>query len=193
MSTAGTNAGIRETSPLSRAKIAGVCYLLTFVTGGAALFLRGPLGLASGLIAGACYVGVTLLFYYLFKPVSRGVSLFAAIVSLIGVAIGPLGMVVHAASRVNPLVIFGFYCLLIGFLILRSAFLPPILGILMAIAGLSWLTFVSPSLARSLEPWNFAAALTGEGALTLWLLVKGVNVQRWKEQAATAFMSAEHR
>ena len=183
MSTAGTTAGIGQPSPLTWARVAGVFYLLTFLTGGAALFLQGRLGMAAGLIAGACYVAVTLLFYYLFMPVNKGLSLLAAVVSLVGVGIGPLGSFVPAVSRVNPLVIFGFYCLMIGFLILRSTFLPPILGVLMAIAGVSWLTFFSPSLARFLSPWNFVPGLIGEGSLTLWLLAKGVNVQRWHEQA----------
>lgn len=182
MSTAGTTA-IVEASPLSKARIAGIFYLLTFLTGGAALFIHGPLGMAAGLVAGACYVAVTLLFYYLFSPVNRTLSLLAALVSLAGVAIGPLGMLIPAVSRINPLVLFGFYCLLVGFLILRSTFLPPALGVLMGIAGLSWLTFLSPSLAKSLSPWNFGPALIGEGSLTLWLLVKGLDVSRWKEQA----------
>lgn len=183
MSSAGTTADIREPSPLPKAKIAGFFYLLTFLTGGAALFLHGFLGMAAGIVAGACYVAVTLLFYYLFWPVNKSLSLLAAIVSLVGVAIGPLGLLVPAVSRIDPLVLFGFYCLMIGFLILRSTFLPPALGVLMGIAGLSWLTFLSPSLAKSLSPWNFVPGLIGEGSLTLWLLVKGVNVPRWKEQA----------
>jgi hypothetical protein len=184
MSTAGTTA-IGEASPLAKARIAGVFYFLTFLTGGAALFLRGPLGLAAGFVAGASYVAVTLVFYSLFKPVNKGLSLLAAVVSLVGVAIGPLALLVPAVSRVNPLVLFGFYCLMVGFLILRSTFLPPALGVLMAIAGVSWLTFLSPALAKSLSPWNFVPALIGEGSLTVWLLVKGVNVPRWKEQADT--------
>jgi hypothetical protein len=47
---------------------------------------------------------------------------------------------------------FGFYCLLIGYLIFRSGFLPRILGAGMAIAGLGWLTFLSPALAHDLVP-----------------------------------------
>lgn len=54
----------------------------------------------------------------------------------------------------------------------------------MASGGLGWLTLLSPSLARSLYPYNLAPGLFGEGSLTLWLLVIGVNAQRWKEQAA---------
>ena len=53
----------------------------------------------------------------------------------------------------------------------------------MTLAGLAWLTFMSPQLAKSLSPFNFVPGLVGEGALTVWLLAKGVNAERWKEQA----------
>jgi hypothetical protein len=175
---------ITEASPRLVARIAGVFYLLTFLTGGTALFVRSRWGFAAGLIAGACYVAVTLLFYYLFKPVNRNLSLLAAFLSLVGCAIGPLSLFVHAASPINSLVLFGFYCLLIGYLIFRSTFLPRILGVLMAIAGLGWLTFLSLALANHLSPYIFAPGIVGEGSLMLWLLVIGINEQQWKEQAA---------
>ncbi len=138
------------------------------------------MGVAAGLIAGACYIAVTLIFYSLFKPVSSRISLLAAVVSLTGILVGPLRL-----TGVNPLVFFGFYCLLIGYLIFRSAFLPRMLGVLMAIASLGWLTFLSPALGRSLYPYNLAPGILGEGALTVWLLVAGVNVLKWEEQAAS--------
>jgi hypothetical protein len=166
--------------------MAGVFYLLTFLTGGAALFVRGRLGLVTGLIAVVCYIAVTLLFYYIFKPVNRRLSLLAAFFSFVGCIIGPLSLFVHAASHISPLVFFGFYCLLIGYLILRSTFLPRILGVLMALASLGWLTFLSPPLAGHLSPYIFAPGILGEGTLNMWLLVIGVNVQRWKEQASAA-------
>lgn len=77
------------------------------------------------------------------------------------------------------LVFFGFYCLLIGYLIFKSTFLPRALGVGMVLAGFGWLTFLSPSLANYLFPYNMAPGILGEGALTLWLLVMGVNIQRW--------------
>ena len=84
------------------------------------------------------------------------------------------------------LAFFGFSVLLIGYLIFRSTFLPRILGALMVIAGLGWLTVLSPPLAKYLWPYIAAPGLVVEGTLTLWLLVIGVNVQRWKEQAIAA-------
>jgi hypothetical protein len=186
MSTAVMTERILETSPNLKARIAGVFYLLCFVTGITALFVRGRLGLVAGLIAGACYVAVTLLFYYIFKPVSRRLSLLAAIISLVGCVMGPLSVFHLAPFHINSLVFFGFYCLLIGYLIFKSAFLPRILGVLMAIAGLGWLTFLWPSLAAHLTPYVFAPGILGEGALTLWLLAMGVNAERWNEQSGAA-------
>jgi len=81
---------------------------------------------------------------------------------------------------------FGLHCLLIGWLILRSTFLPRIVGALMVFAGLGWLTFLSPSFGRSLSPYVMIPGALGEVSLTLWLLLKGVNVQRWKLQARAA-------
>lgn len=183
MSTAAITERMTEASPLFKARIAGGFYLLTFITGGMALSVRSKFGLIAGLIAGACYIAVTLLFYYIFKPVSRKLSLLAACISLAGCIIGPISPFVHAASRINPLVFFGFYCLLIGYLIFTSTFLPRILGVLMAVAGLGWLTFLWPPFANYLSPYIFVPGFVGEGALTLWLLAVGVNVQRWNERA----------
>jgi hypothetical protein len=53
----------------------------------------------------------------------------------------------------------------------------------MAIAGLGWLTFVSRPLATYLSPYHYVAGGIGEGLLTVWLLVAGVNTGRWSEHA----------
>jgi hypothetical protein len=183
MTTAVMTGRIAEASPCLKARIAGVFYLLTILTGAFSLFASGRLGVAANLIAAVCYIAVTLLFYDIFKPVNRGLSLLAAFFSLVGCALGALGAFHLAPSHINNLVFFGFYCLLIGYLIFRSTFLPRILGVLMAIGGLGWMTFLAPPLAGYLSPYNLAPGILGEGALTLWLLLMGVNVQRWKEQA----------
>jgi MFS family permease len=86
---------------------------------------------------------------------------------------------------------FGLHCLLVGVLILRSIFLPRLVGALMVSAGLGWLTLslaslLSPPLVRSLFPYILVPGFLGEASLTLWLLVSGVNVLRWQEQASVA-------
>ena len=128
-------------------------------------------------------IAVTVLFYDICRPVNRGLSLLAASFNFVGVAFEvlqflPKGMNIGLAFH-------GFYWILIGYLIFRSTFLPRILGAT-AIAGLCWLTFLSPRLTNYLTPYNLASAFLLEGLVMLWLLVMGVNVQRWKEQAGAA-------
>ena len=141
-----------------KARIAGVFYLLTFLTGAFAMVsVSGRL--VANLIATVCYIAVTLLFYDMFKPVDRKPSLLAAFFGLVGCAFGALSSFHLAPFDINPLVFFGFYCLLIGYLIFRSTFLPRILGVLMAFGGLGWLTFLSPPLANYLSPYNMAPGI----------------------------------
>lgn len=185
-----TGAGAGASSRL-KARMAGLFYLLTIVTGALAAFSTGKLFEyrdAMNLSASACYIAVTLLFYGLFKPVDASLSLIAAVFSLVGCALSALGLfhLPPPIRSVNPLVLFGVYCLLIGYLIFRSDFLPRILGVLMVIGGLGWLTFVSSTLADTLTPYNLAPGILGEGALTVWLLAKGVDAKRWQERARTA-------
>ena len=174
-------------SPCSKARITGVVYLLYFLTAVSAEVFVGRSRLvaydAVNLIAYAFYIAVTLLFYYMFKPVNRGLSLLAAFFSLVGCANDVLGLFNLAPYKISSLVFFGPYCLLIGYLIFRSTFLPRILGVLMAFAGLGWLIFLSP-LAIHLSTYLKVLGFLAEASLMLWLLVKGVNVQRWKEQAS---------
>jgi len=85
------------------------------------------------------------------------------------------------------LVFFGFYCLSFGYLIFRSTFFPQIIGVLLVIQGLLYLTnsfanFLAPGIAARVFPY-LAASAVAEISLCLWLLVMGVNPQRWKEQA----------
>jgi hypothetical protein len=86
------------------------------------------------------------------------------------------------------MVFFGFYCILLGYLIFRSNFLPRIIGALLVIAGLCYLTnsfatFIAPAFAAHLYPYILIPG-GAELVLAFWLLVMGVNVQRWTEQAS---------
>lgn len=61
----------------------------------------------------------------------------------------------------------------------------------MAIAGLCYVTnsfvyFLAPWLSGRLFPWILLPCFVAELSLALWLLVMGVNVQRWKKQASAA-------
>jgi hypothetical protein len=229
-------------SPRLLARIAGVLYLITIIMGVfAEVFVRGRLavrddaaatatnilaheplyrlGLTADLVMLVCYIGVTLLFYELFKRVSRSVSLLAAFFSLVGIAVlavnslnhlAPLvflggaqylsaletnqlqafarmSLKMHAAGYTISGVFFGIYCLLIGYLVFKSDFLPRILGVLMVIGGLSYLTdsfvtLLSPQLATRLPDVMVLGGIA-ELSLCLWLMVIGVNVPKWEEKA----------
>jgi len=226
--------------PHPKVRITGVVYLLYFLTVISADFLVKGLvvagdaaatannilaheslfrtGLAINLIATALYIAMTALFYELFKPVNKSLSLLTAFVGLVGCSIQAVSYVCYLAPFVLlggaqylsvftveqlqalvlmllklrsqaeqiGLVFFGFFDFLIGCLILRSTFLPRILGGLMVLAGLGWLVFLSPPLANHLSHYILPLGFLAELLLMLWLLVKGVNVQRWQEQAVAA-------
>jgi hypothetical protein len=88
------------------------------------------------------------------------------------------------------LVFFGLHCAGVGYLMVKSTFLPRVVGGLMLFAGLRWLTFLFPPLAQTLAPFNMLPGAIGELSLTLWLLIKGVNVPRWQAQAAVAMQTS---
>ncbi len=81
------------------------------------------------------------------------------------------------------LAFFGFYAILTGYLIIKSTYLPRILGIVSVIAGAGWLTFLYPPLGYRLFFYVAPFGLLGALGLIVWLLVFGVNEQRWKEKA----------
>ncbi|MGB8909038.1 MAG: DUF4386 domain-containing protein [Candidatus Cybelea sp.] len=190
MGTSAMMKRIAEASKPPRGRITGAVYLLYFLTAIFAQFLVGRTLViysdTANLIATACYVAVVLLFYDLFRPVSRSLSLCAALFGLAGCIITTLGVFHLAPSHVSPILFFGPYCLMIGYLILRSTFLPRTLGVLMMLAGFGWLAFLLPLLANHLSTYIKVLGILAEGSLMLWLLVFGVNVQRWKEQSSVA-------
>jgi hypothetical protein len=86
------------------------------------------------------------------------------------------------------LAFFGGSCLVTGYLIFRSTFLPKTIGVLLAIAGVCYLTnsfvaFMPKGFGDDLFPWILLPCLLAEGALALWLLIVGVNSSRWNEIA----------
>jgi hypothetical protein len=101
-------------------------------------------------------------------------------------AMALLSIKLNVQSAYIYLVFFGLFNSCIGYLIFKSTFLPRILGVLMALSGLGWLMFLSPPLAHHLLAYIELIGIIAEAALMLWLLVKGVNVQRWQEQASAS-------
>ena len=163
---------------------------------------------ASDLLVVAVYLPVTAFLYELFKPVNRVLSLVALEFGVVACAVQafaalfrlvPLILLrdVHSSEALAyailkmyapayriALVFFAFAMVFIGGLAFQSRFLPRIVGVLAVIAGLSWLTFLWPPLAPLLFPRVVVPLGAGEFILALWLLIRGVDVERWHARAA---------
>jgi len=143
----------------------------------------GLAGVAIGGVAWASRLGLLVLLHgdqYLSAFTASQLQAMALIALKLQLQVFSIGMV-----------FFGVQCISIGFLVARSTFLPRILGILLGIGGTSYViasfaSFLIPSFGAHLISFVLPVALIGEGSLTVWLLVKGVNIQRWKDQASAA-------
>jgi hypothetical protein len=170
------------------ARIAGLFYALNFLLGGLALTLmaKGPTPAAEAITvaAAADYAIVVLLLGRLFEPAGRGLSWAVAAAGLAGSALSVVGPLHLFTSPVNALALFGAYCLGVGLLILRSQLMPRWIGIFLMLGGLSWLTFISPGLAKNLAPYNMAPGAIAELIFTLWLLAVGVRAPASRTSSA---------
>jgi hypothetical protein len=179
-----------ENSPRARARFTGVVYLLFFLTAILAQVLTSRnfvfAGIAVNLISVGFYLALGLLFYSMFRPVNRQISLLAAFFNLAGCIVMTMGLFTPTALPISPLWFFGPYCLLIGYLVLRSTFLPRMIGVFMVLAGVGWLAFLVPAVALHLTIYIEVLGIFAEASLMLWLIVKGVNAQQWNEQAIAA-------
>lgn len=85
---------------------------------------------------------------------------------------------VHGAAYSLTGLFFGPYCALIGWLALRSRWLPAWIGWLMVLAGLVFVfdatvELVAPGLARQIPEVVMLVSLVGEGSLAVWLALVG--------------------
>lgn len=239
MSMNAVSEPLAEVSPRTMSRIAGAFFLLTILMG---MFAQGfiserlvvsgdaaatatnilmhqalfRLAFAAYLIEMSSQITMTVLLYYLLKPVSRSVSLLAATFGLVGCIIKTLSrlffispllvlggahyLAVFDAKQLQTLallflgvnhqaeeiamVFFGFYAILKGYLVFRSTFLPRTLGVLSALGGVGWLTYLYPPLASRLVLSIVTLAVLGAIATALWLIAVGVSEQRWKEMAS---------
>jgi len=104
-------------------------------------------------------------------------------------ALAYLALRIHGLGYGVSLLFFGVCCVLFGYLIYKSTYLPRLLGILLEIGGVGYVLFslaqmLAPAFAgRYLFPWIMLPAFPAELGLALWLLVKGVSVPKWGERA----------
>jgi hypothetical protein len=170
------------------------------------------LGFAGNVVSVVGYLVVTALWYRLFRPVNANLATVAAFIGgaacvilgigtvcyvsplaiLTGVTSGPALQQAQAFAIVliklygqcynTSLIFFALYGVLTGYLAYRSTFLPRFLGIGFMVAGFGWLAFIWPPLAKVLYPYVLVTGL-GEGVFAFWLMIKGVNLDRWREEA----------
>ncbi len=98
-----------------------------------------------------------------------------------------LSVVAHSYGFGIGLLFFGCACLLNGYMIFKSGYLPGFLGIMIQIAGVCYLInsfalILLPTLAGKLFPAILIPPLIGELSISLWLLFKGVNLNNWEER-----------
>jgi hypothetical protein len=233
-------------------RIAGVLWLIVIIAGGWSFMVASAmvvhsdaaataanilasessyrLAFVASLIAGACYMGVTVILYDLLKPVNRTLSMLAASFGVAGVAVGGASAISHFAPLVvlasSPygaaftpgqlqalaymalrlqtvltsaaMVFFGIQCFSAGYLIVRSTFIPRILGVLLAIGGLSYVTasfatFLAPQFGARLALYILPTGLLGEGSLCVWLIVTGASRATAHDAALRSASSPEPR
>src|SRR5271167_1797967 len=171
---------IAEVSPRFKARMAGLMYLLIFITAPSGAATATPVKMFVNL---ASDTGVALIFFYMFQPVSRRLSFVASLSRLIFVVVMSVNSLnyfgaieflqrSHSSASFNTgygiaLIPFGVHCVLTGYLIVKSTFLPRILGVLMVLAGLGYLIFLWPPLGdRLFFPYIVVPGVVGEGSLT---------------------------
>ncbi len=101
----------------------------------------------------------------------------------------------HTAGFGIALIFFGVECVILGYLIYRSGYMPRSIGVLMEIAGVcyvinSFALLLSPPLSSRLFPAILIPSLIAELSLALWLLVKGVNAERWDQHVHSAELAS---
>ena len=171
------------------------------------------MGIVTWLIVLAADAVVAWALYYLLEPANGSLSLLAAWFRLVFVAIFGINMLnrlialqllggaddsqmmlflsAHDYGVNIAFVFFGIHIAVLGYVVFKSGYLPRILGILLIVASVGYLIDSFASILSSDYANNetlfiiFIAvpAVVSEFSLTLWLLIKGVNVERWKQRA----------
>jgi Domain of unknown function (DUF4386) len=160
-----------------RARIAGCLYVVSVASAltNEAL-VHGTLLYVVSLVPILCFLIATVLLYQVFKPVNGVVALLAACSNI--VSLGFEAAEIHPGGVNAGLAFHGLYCALLGFLAIKSGFVPRILGVSAIAAGLGWLTNISSELEQQVAPYDTVVGFIGEGALMLWLLAFGPSTRR---------------
>lgn len=197
---------VNSWSPRRLARLAGGLYLVNIVCGAFALgYVQSAAptlaanevlfraGVAAHVIVTLTNVPLAMIFYELFRVVSRRAAMLIAFFTLVATAIeaGSLSsQVAHPIPVAYDVytVFFAFFALVIGYLIITSDLVPRAIGALMILDGVTYLVYgfadmLAPGFASHLVPWTQLPILAGEGSLCVWLLIAGVSSERWTARA----------
>lgn len=177
---------------------------------------RWRLAIAAEFVGLICATALAMIYFVLLRPVSKELNLLATFLRLVAIAIQALAVLnldaalfpegdaaslglairMHSHDWGLALLFFGACFLVHGRLIYRSGFLPAILGVLIQIAGVCYLTnsfalFLAPLVANAIFPAILIPSFVGEASLCLWLLIKGVDAEKWRLANARSGNGAE--
>ncbi len=152
-------------SPRSGARTIGVVWLLYFVIG-----ILGTVLMRGIVVPGNATATATNLLAH--------ATLFQQLQAAALFSLRMFGRVFHISF-----VLFGFFEMVLGYLILKSTFLPRWLGWLFIVAGVGAATFLWPPFATSIFPVILALD-AAELILAVWLVVKGRAIDRWQAQSS---------
>ena len=141
------------------------------------------LGVAIGEVSTVLYLTLVVLLFRLLSGVNHTAAWLALVFGVTGCAIAAVGAAFEYAALSDPsylklnaaalhvaLVFFAGFDMFIGYLVYRSEFLPRLIGVLMLVAGVGWLTALGPAVPAPVAAIGGLAEL----ALMLWLLIVGV-------------------
>ena len=171
------------------------------ISASATLFRIGAL---TDLVNVVCFLVLALVLYGLLKPVSAKAALAMLVFNAVSVAVmtanlanhlaalqaatsgddalAMLFLDLHAQGYLVAGTFFGLWLLLLGYLLLRSGYVPRALGALVMVGSFGYVAdlvanVLVPTVAETLTPVTVLPAALAEMSLVLWLLVKGLNVR----------------
>jgi hypothetical protein len=100
-------------------------------------------------------------------------------------AMTALAMKAHVFGFGIVLLLFGPYFFVTGYLIFKSGYLPKPIGVLYQLAGLAYVVngfalVLAPRFAGGMFMIMAGPAFVGEASFALWLLIKGVRIEKWR-------------
>lgn len=95
-------------------------------------------------------------------------------------SLSQLSLNIQGVGYAIGLVFFGFYCLLVGYVIFKSKMVPKLFGILYIISGIGYLLnsftmLLSKGFANPIFSYVAIPIFIGELSFCLWLLIKGID------------------